>query len=171
MHTTSDFSYRNQRLVGHRLLRVGDAAGFMDPIFSAGVYLAMHSGRQAARVVLGALAEGSDGRRQLKRYEAETNRSMRLYWQLVEGYYSKPFLDLFMQPKNKFDIPSAVTAVLGGELQGGWRVRWRMWLFFALVAVQKRWPLLPPISFAPMPPPSPETNEAPASEPETVPHG
>src|SRR5689334_2791258 len=34
MQTTSDFSYRNRRLVGHRLLRVGDAAGFMDPIFS-----------------------------------------------------------------------------------------------------------------------------------------
>jgi flavin-dependent dehydrogenase len=31
---------------GPRLLRVGDAAGFMDPIFSAGVYLAMTSGQQ-----------------------------------------------------------------------------------------------------------------------------
>jgi FADH2-dependent halogenase len=33
IQTTTDFSYRNRRLVGHRLLRVGDAAGFMDPIF------------------------------------------------------------------------------------------------------------------------------------------
>jgi len=32
MQTTSDFSYYNRRLVGQRLLRVGDAAGFMDPI-------------------------------------------------------------------------------------------------------------------------------------------
>jgi len=40
IQTTSDFSYYNRRLVGPRLLRVGDAAGFMDPIFSAGVYLA-----------------------------------------------------------------------------------------------------------------------------------
>src|SRR4030095_14793045 len=48
MHVTSDFSYRNRRLVGQRLLRVGDAAGFMDPIFSAGVFLAMWSGKLAA---------------------------------------------------------------------------------------------------------------------------
>ena len=48
--TTSDFSYYNRRLVGDRLLRVGDAAGFMDPIFSAGVFLAMWSGKLAAEV-------------------------------------------------------------------------------------------------------------------------
>ena len=36
IQSTGDFSYRNRRFVGKRLLRVGDAAGFMDPIFSAG---------------------------------------------------------------------------------------------------------------------------------------
>ncbi|HEV8542480.1 MAG TPA: tryptophan 7-halogenase, partial [Verrucomicrobiae bacterium] len=43
MQATSDFSYYNKRYVGKRLLRVGDAAGFMDPIFSAGVFLAMYT--------------------------------------------------------------------------------------------------------------------------------
>src|SRR5690606_33954302 len=32
VQTTTDFSYRNERITGDRLLRVGDAAGFMDPI-------------------------------------------------------------------------------------------------------------------------------------------
>ncbi|MDB6039434.1 MAG: hypothetical protein JWM99_3275, partial [Verrucomicrobiales bacterium] len=32
VQATSDFSYYNKRYVGDRLLRVGDAAGFMDPI-------------------------------------------------------------------------------------------------------------------------------------------
>ena len=52
IQSTSDFSYYNKRLIGPRLLRVGDAAGFMDPIFSAGVYLAMYSGKLAAEVVI-----------------------------------------------------------------------------------------------------------------------
>ena len=43
IQVTSDFSYQNQRYVGKRLMRVGDAAGFMDPIFSAGVFLALVS--------------------------------------------------------------------------------------------------------------------------------
>src|SRR5262249_31796274 len=33
MQATGDFSYRNRQLTGPRLLRVGDAAGFIDPIF------------------------------------------------------------------------------------------------------------------------------------------
>src|SRR6266536_2623963 len=69
IQTTSDFSYYNRRLVGPRLLRVGDAAGFMDPIFSAGVYLAMYSGKHAAQVVLDAVAAGDDGDQRLNLYE------------------------------------------------------------------------------------------------------
>ena len=157
IQTTSDFSYRNRRLVGPRLLRVGDAAGFMDPIFSAGVFLAMHSGLEAAKLVTAALAAGDDGSRRLQRYEDRINRSMQVYWEMVEGYYTKPFIDLFMQPRNRLNLPSAITAVLAGELAGGWRVNWRMKLFFFLVKLQRRWPILPPVSFEPLPEPSPDT--------------
>src|SRR5205814_2146637 len=58
---TGDFSYYNRSFVDHRLIRVGDAAGFMDPIFSAGVYLAMYSGKLAAQAVGEALSAGDDG--------------------------------------------------------------------------------------------------------------
>jgi FADH2-dependent halogenase len=53
-----DFSYRNKSLVSPRVVRVGDAAGFIDPVFSSGVMLAMGSGREGARVVDEALASG-----------------------------------------------------------------------------------------------------------------
>src|SRR4029079_19634674 len=84
IQTTSDFSYYNRRLVGPRLLRVGDAAGFMDPIFSAGVFRAIHSGKLAAQVVLESLASNDDGRRRLQRYEKKIYRAMKLYWDMVE---------------------------------------------------------------------------------------
>jgi len=147
IQTTSDFSYRNRRLVGHRLLRVGDAAGFMDPIFSAGVYLAMYSGKKAASLVSEALAAGDDGRTRLPAYEKTVRNSMGLYWEMVEGFYTTPFMELFLQPRNKFNLPSAVTALLGGELDGGWKIRWRMRLFFWLVKAQARLPLVPRISW------------------------
>src|SRR5207245_5464061 len=76
IQTTSDFSYYNRRLVGPRLLRVGDAAGFMDPIFSAGVYLAMHSGKLAVDVVIASLAARDDGGPRLKIYEKRVFRAM-----------------------------------------------------------------------------------------------
>jgi flavin-dependent dehydrogenase len=147
IQTTADFSYHNRRLVGPRLMRVGDAAGFMDPIFSAGVYLAMYSGRQASQVVLGALASGNDGRRRLLAYEKEVFRAMRYYWEMVEGFYTRPFLELFMEPRPKFNLPDAITAVLAGELNGGWPMEWRRQFFFLLTKIQKRWPLVPRINF------------------------
>lgn len=147
IQTTSDFSYYNRRLVGPRLLRVGDAAGFMDPIFSAGVYLAMYSGKLAAQAVLESLAAGNDGKKRLKFYEKRVFRAMQFYWDLVEGYYTKPFMELFMEPRPKFDLPSAMVAILAGELDGGWSIEWRRKAFFWLIRLQARWPLVPRISF------------------------
>jgi flavin-dependent dehydrogenase len=148
IQTTSDFSYYNKRLVGPRLLRVGDAAGFMDPIFSAGVYLAMYSGKLASQVVVDSLRAGDDGERRLKVYEKQVFRAMEFYWEMVEGYYTKEFMELFMEPRPKFDLPSAIVAILAGELEGGWGIEWRRKVFFLLIRLQARWPLVPRISFA-----------------------
>jgi len=150
IQVTSDFSYYNQRLAGPRLLRVGDAAGFMDPIFSAGVYLAMHSGKLAADLVLRSLAAGDDGGSGLKIYEKRVFRAMQFYWDMVEGFYTTPFIELFLEPRPKFNLPDAITAILAGELEGGWAMDWRRRLFFLLIKLQARWPLVPRISFCEM---------------------
>lgn len=147
IQTTGDFSYKNRRFVGPRLLRVGDAAGFMDPIFSAGVYLAMYSGRKAAHVVHQALQTNDDGFHLLRQYERRLQRAMQWYWEMVENFYTTPFMELFMEPREKFRLASAVNAILAGELEGGWALRWRMRLFFWMVKWQQRWPLVPRITF------------------------
>jgi len=148
IQATGDFSYYNRRLVGPRLLRVGDAAGFMDPIFSAGVYLAMYSGKLAAQAVLDSLAAGNDGSRRIKVYEKRVFRAMQFYWDMVEAFYTTPFMELFLQPRPKFHLPDAIVAVLAGELEGGWKMEWRRQFFFWLIKLQARWPLVPRISFA-----------------------
>ncbi len=147
IQTTSDFSYYNRRLAGPRLLRVGDAAGFMDPIFSAGVYLAMYSGKLAAQLVLQALVAGDDGGARLRRYEKEVFRAMQFYWDMVEAFYTTPFMELFLEPRPKFNLPDAITAILAGELGGGWAMHWRRRLFFLLIKIQRHWPLVPRIQF------------------------
>lgn len=141
--TTTDFSYFNRRLVGPRLLRVGDAAGFMDPIFSAGVFLAMFSGKLAAETVCACLRSRLGHRYHLSRYERKTFAALRFYWEMVEQFYTKPFMELFLQPREKVSIPAAVNAALAGELTGRWAVRWRMRVFFWLVKLQARLPIVP----------------------------
>jgi FADH2-dependent halogenase len=148
--TTSDFSYYNRRLVGGRVLRIGDAAGFMDPIFSAGVYLAMWSGKLASEVVAKSLAKGDDGSRRFLKFEKRVKAGMHFYWQMVEHYYTQPFMELFLQPRNHMSLPDAVNAVLAGELEGGWNLRWRLRYFFLLVKFHARRPLVPRLTFAPL---------------------
>lgn len=147
IHTTSDFSYHNKRFVGPRLFRVGDAAGFMDPIFSAGVFLAMFSGKLAAEAIHDSLALGNDGTQRMAAYEKRVHSAMSFYWQMVESFYTTPFMEIFLEPREKFHLASAVNAVLAGELEGGWGMRWRMKLFFWIVKLQARFQLVPRISF------------------------
>lgn len=148
IHTASDFSYKNTRFVGPRLLRVGDAAAFMDPIFSAGVYLAMFSGRLGSRAVLDALEKPGRAEAILRRYETRVLRAMETYWEMVEHFYTTPFMEVFLEPRDKLSMPAAVNAMLAGEVEGGWRIRWRLRLFFWIIKLQARYPLLPRINWA-----------------------
>jgi FADH2-dependent halogenase len=148
IQTTSDFSYKNTRFVGERLLRVGDAAGFMDPIFSAGVYLAMFSARLGARAVLNALDKPNSAHSTLRKYEKRVLRAMETYWEMVEYFYTTPFMEVFLEPRDKFAMPAAVNAMLAGDVEGGWRLKWRLRLFFLVVRIQARYPILPRVNWA-----------------------
>ena len=150
LQVTSDFSYRNRTFFGPRLVRVGDAAGFIDPIFSSGVFLAMYSGKLGAEAVLTALRDGGDGTTEFTRYQRRVYGAMGIYREMVDEFYTTPFMELFMEPRAKWGLAAAVNAVLAGELEGGWKLRWRMRLFFLLVRLQARFPLVPRISFAPV---------------------
>ncbi|HEY1718422.1 MAG TPA: NAD(P)/FAD-dependent oxidoreductase [Verrucomicrobiae bacterium] len=148
--TTTDFSYYNRKLAGERLLRVGDAAGFMDPIFSAGVFLAMWSGKLAAEVVEKSVAQGKPVRRLFASYEKRVKKGLMFYWHMVESFYTTPFMELFLRPTERCNLFSAVIGVLAGEVEGSWSLRWRMKLFFLLVKIQARWPFSPRINFRPI---------------------
>ena len=149
LRTAGDFSYRNRRMWSGRVVRVGDAAGFVDPIFSSGVFLAMFSARLAAEAVRGSLERGDDGSALMPGYERRVRGAMGLYTEMVENFYTTPFMELFLEPRQKWGLAAAVNAVLAGELEGGWRLRWRMRVFFWLVRLQAWRPFMPRISFAP----------------------
>lgn len=147
IRTAADFSYYNKRLVGPRLIRVGDAGGFLDPIFSSGVYIAMLSGKLAAEAIVGAMESGSSARL-FARYEKRFFAAMKFYGEMIEGFYTTPFMEVFLEPRDKWDLPAAVNAALAGELRGDWALRWRMRVFFLLIKLQGRRPFLPKIYFS-----------------------
>ena len=57
----ADFSFTNTRRHGQRYACCGDAAGFLDPIFSSGVFLAVTSAERVADRLHPALVAGTEG--------------------------------------------------------------------------------------------------------------
>jgi FADH2-dependent halogenase len=78
----------------------------------------------------------------MRRYEKQTRVAMRRYWSFIERYYTRPFIDLFLQPGPFLQMTSAINAVLAGRPDMPWCVRWRLWVFFAFVWLQKYVPIV-----------------------------
>lgn len=143
VYAVGDYSYRNTRFAGSRWLLAGDAAGFIDPIFSTGVFLAIHSGEKAALAVDGAMRQPWSRAVRFGFYNNRLNSLMDRYLRFVSAWYTEEFVDVFTAPKPPFQIPAAVNSVLAGNIHAGWSVWWRLQIFYAVLWIQKRYPLLP----------------------------
>jgi flavin-dependent dehydrogenase len=143
VNVAADFSYRNSRLTGDRWMLAGDAAGFIDPVFSSGVFLAVLAGEQCADILHEVLDRPQKKRRLFAAYERSVNRAMDVYLRFVDAWYSKEFIEVFLHPQDFLQIPPAVNAVLGGNIGTSFAIRWRMEIFYLLVRLQKYFPLCP----------------------------
>ncbi len=143
VNVAADFSYRSSHLTGDRWMLAGDAAGFIDPVFSSGVFLAVLGGEQCADILHEVLDHPARKRRLFKRYAKSINRAMDVYLRFVNAWYSQEFIEIFLHPQDLFQIPPAVNAVLGGNVGTSFAVKWRMEIFYLLVRLQKYFPLAP----------------------------
>ena len=160
VRTAADFSYRSTQLTGDRWMLAGDAAGFIDPVFSSGVFLAVLGGEQAADALHVVLDHPRKRRKLFARYETNINKAMDVYLRFVDAWYSKEFIEVFLHPQDLFQIPPAVNAVLGGNIGDSFAIKWRMWIFYLLVRLQKYIPLCPRRTLIPKKEGAPETAEA-----------
>ena len=151
VHAAGDFSYRNTRLAGERWLLAGDAAGFIDPVFSSGVFLAIMSAEKAADTLEEVLRDESKRSRLFNKYSRTVNRIMDIYLTFVNSWYrnGKEFLEVFLSPSDTVQIAAAVNAVLAGNDGTSLAIKWRMWLFYFFVWVQRHFPIVPRLSLVP----------------------
>jgi len=86
-----DFSYRASRIAGDGWLLVGDAFGFLDPVYSSGLMLALRSGEWAADAIHSAFEADDLSGERLGRFGPKLARGMHLLRQLVYAFYDKEF--------------------------------------------------------------------------------
>jgi 2-polyprenyl-6-methoxyphenol hydroxylase-like FAD-dependent oxidoreductase len=118
VHGVSDYSARSERLGGDGWVLVGDAATFLDPVFSTGVFLAMATGERAARVIDRALArKGRVDARDFRAYQRQANRMYARFRRFVYNFYDPVFFDAFTTPAPPEGIRAAVVTTLAGGVE------------------------------------------------------
>ena len=143
VHTAANFSYRIVPMVGDRYLAVGDAAGFVDPIFSAGVFIAMRSAELAAEAIMRAFRRQDFSASAFRPYAMRLHCGIAPFLALIQRFYEPAFLDLFFGPTPPRRLYHAVLWVLSGaafDHQPLW-LRGRLQLFFTVVRLRQavRW--------------------------------
>ncbi len=120
---TGDFSFRVGRMRGHRWLAIGDAGGFIDPLFSTGVHLAMTGALRAADALDEALAADDLSPARFEPWETGMRAGADLFLGAVQAFYEGDLVSyLFADPQHPF-MRKAITSLLAGDVFNG-DARW-----------------------------------------------
>jgi len=140
VHTAANFSYTVEPAIGDRFLCVGDAAAFVDPIFSTGVFVAMQSAEVAAAAILEAFRLNRFEAARFARFERTVRKGLEPYVRFIRLYYDPSFLEVFLNPQDVAGVLDAVVSVLAGGtfLSMPLRTRLSLGLFFTVVRTT-RW--------------------------------
>lgn len=114
----ADFSYTNQSRYGLRYACCGDAAGFLDPVFSSGVFLAFTSAARIADRIHEGLLDGREADPGLHTDDDEAYQlgfnTMRLF---VERFYQSNIVhNLFFEADRQPDLKDQIARLLSGDL-------------------------------------------------------
>ena len=131
----SDYSATSGKMRGDGYVLVGDAATFLDPVFSTGVFLALATGERAATAVDDALRRhGRLDARDLAAYEKEAKKLFAAFRRFVYGFYDPVFFEGFCTPDPPEKMRQAVTTVLAGGVEDP-PLAQRFWTRLMLLAV------------------------------------
>ncbi|MFF0814415.1 tryptophan 7-halogenase [Rhodococcus sp. NPDC003318] len=87
IRTRKDYSYANTKFWGNGMVLVGDAACFIDPVFSTGVHLATYSGVLAARSINSVLSGAMDEERAFGEFEGRYRREYAVFYEFLSSFY------------------------------------------------------------------------------------
>jgi flavin-dependent dehydrogenase len=111
---TKDFSYRSKQVAGDGWVLVGDAFGFLDPLYSSGILLALKSGELAADAIVEGLASGNVSAAQLGRWGPRFTDGMDRMRRLICEYYNGFNFGNFVRQHP--ELRGAITDLLIGDL-------------------------------------------------------
>ncbi len=114
----SDYSTSSARAAGEGWVLVGDAATFLDPVFSTGVFLAMAMGMHAAEALDRALEKPGTARAaDLLSYAKAANRLVGRFRRFVYAFYDPVFFEAFCSKEPLDRMRASITTILSGGVE------------------------------------------------------
>ena len=149
-HVTADYSYYRRRVAAGRYILAGDAGGFLDPIFSSGVYLALRSAKHAAALVIQAARQNRPFRAsECARHLRESRKPASVFHRLIEAFYDDDSFAVFMCPRPPWGLAPGITSIVAGHADLNFALWWRFQLFLLVCRLQRPLPIVPRLSLAP----------------------
>ena len=116
LQATGNFSYKSKCAASEGHFRVGDAFGFIDPIFSTGVHLAMSSAQEAAEAIIRAKTKSGRARtREFREYDKRIKSRMQYVAWFIYRIHDSALRGMLLHPRDIFGIERAVIALLAGD--------------------------------------------------------
>ena len=132
VHATGNYSYTSTRSSGERYLMLGDAYAFIDPVFSTGVYLAMHSAFRGVDVIEATLAEPAKAAALRVAFDKQMRFGPREFSWFIFRVTNPTIRDFFMYPQNPFGVKEGLISMLAGDVFGSTPIWGRVRILKAL---------------------------------------
>ncbi|VWX63157.1 Dehydrogenase (Flavoprotein) [Burkholderiales bacterium 8X] len=117
-YATGNYSYTSTHSSGERYLMLGDAYTFVDPVFSSGVYLAMHNAFEGSKLVAAALDQPARVAAMRRSFERYMRKGPREFSWFIFRVTNPTIRDFFMYPENPFRVKEALLSLLAGDIYG-----------------------------------------------------
>jgi len=85
--TEGDYSYSMSQFTGNGFVLIGDAARFVDPIFSSGVSIALYTAKYASEQIRLAFEQGDFSREMFLPYEEKVRGGVNIWYEFIRLYY------------------------------------------------------------------------------------
>jgi flavin-dependent dehydrogenase len=133
VHATGNYAYDAAACSGPRHLLLGDAFAFVDPVFSSGVYLAMHSAFAGAEAIATCLDQPTGHARAKRRFTQSMRKGPREFSWFIYRVTNPTMREMFMAPRNPLRAKEALLSLLAGDIHGStpfWPSLWALKGFY-----------------------------------------
>ncbi len=129
IRATGNFAYTSKKMWGRDFMLLGDAFAFVDPVFSSGVYLGMSGAEQAAEIIDQCFKTPERTAQLCTQLEKRIRSGINEMCWFIYRFTSPAIQRLFMNPKNDYQVESALISMLAGDIFDNKAVKIRLKLF------------------------------------------